>query len=233
MTLPDRYRQTALANAWPMLDRLVARLCVLAGLASSSSSASLASAPLARVLRCKLLRLLRPAEALARRLVLLLARELPADAPASPVGKSARTPSQSRTAPGPQSSFRLFEPVAAFSANAVRGRRQRPPKSAGPRLLDLSGPFPQPAVQCDEPPAPRPCRLIARIRGLQRCLAAPERHAARLARAMFRRAASVAVFRRANPLRPGWPPGARSVHTPPEIRTLLSVLCFELRARPG
>lgn len=234
MTLPDRYRRTALAKAWPLLERLVGTLCLMAGLSNAGGSDGTAGRQLAAPLRRNLLRLLRPAEALARRLIVLIAREEAAEA------RTAACPGQKSRHAGfcsqpPSACFSLYEPIAPLApAQPTRmPDRLRPPAgSLGPRILDLSGDYPAETLAPVPELPPRPDRVLARIRGLQACLAAPSRYARRLARAMARRLASV-VFRRANPLRPGLAPGARSAHTPPEVREMLSLLSTETKARPG
>lgn len=206
----------------------------MAGLSGAGGADRTAGRELAAPLRRKLLRLLRPAEALARRLIVLLAREEYGEARAAACpGRMTRRAGSGSEAPS--ACFSLYEPIAPLapgSSARLSVRPRLPAGSLGPRILDLSGDYPAETLALAPEPPPRPDRVIARIRGLQACLAAPSRYARRLARATARRLASV-VFRRANPLRPGLAPGARSAHTPPEVREMLRLLSTETKARPG
>lgn len=217
-----------------MLDRLVAALCLMAGLFGTGRRDTPDTQRLTGRLRQEVLRLLRPAEALARRLILLLAREPGLAGQPVPARQTQQPPRRTESPLRvPRSCFSLYEPVAPLTPAqfTLFPARRRPPASfQAPRLLDLSGPYPADSAPPEPDHTPDP--LITRIRGLQACLAAPGRYARRLAGAMARRLAS-SVFRRANPLRPGWPPGARSGHTPADVREMLRLLCLELRARPG
>lgn len=207
-----------IARVWPRLVALVARLAKLAAQAGATGD---------RGLRLQAFRLLRPAEALARRIIMRLAEEIDAgDLQALRASPARAAPP--RPAHKAACSFCLFEPVPTFAAcfglSKGRGRFR-----ASPRILDLDGP------SLDSAAAPAPATadtLTRRVEALQRVLDAPDRSARRLARRIARTLAAPASDRRITPLRPGWPPGLRSLDTPDWLKAVLLDLNHELRSRP-
>lgn len=205
-----------IARVWPRLAALVA------GIAAMVAHGS----PQDRAVRLKAMRLLRPAEALARRIITLLADRMDA----GPLNSESRgaTARKSRGSQRRSTGFALFEPVATCAASIGRpGRRRR--FSSGPRIVDLLGAHSAatyPVAVWSEPP------LIARIAALKDVLAAPERHAMRLARRRARALEADATRPRLSPLRPGWPPGIHGRDTPDWLVAVLDDLTAQIRCRP-
>ena len=140
---------------------------------------------LPRGLAARALAVLRPCEAMARRLLYLIAPTLPA------IPAKAGASSRSFPLPAAQDSgqrrdsrkvaFRFSEPLGSG------------PKATGPHIRFLDGPSPPPAP----PRPPRPprapqtsARLLARIAALQHVIDHPDAHARRLARWLARRRAT-------------------------------------------
>ena len=193
---------------------------------------------LPRYLHCKVLRLLRPAEAAARRLVIVAARGLevpparlhePKPKPAilcNGVGTGILTPSHlqaGRSRPAPRTlALPLFDPLPGW------GDRRRPVAKSVPRI-SVPGYTERLPVAIAVPPSPRDPidarRLLLRFQALGRVLDDLPRHARRFARwrARGKEAAQDKKphrpFRRVWPLRPGRPPGWRRnpVHDVHEI----------------
>ena len=205
-----------IARVWPRLVALVAHIAAMVAHAS----------PQDRAVRLKAMRLLRPAEALARRIITLLADQMDsAPLVSDPRGVRANTKlTRKRHSTG----FILFEPVATCAASIGKaGRRRR--FSSGPRIVDLLGAHPAlPHKQAvsSEPP------LSARIAALQTALETPERPAMRLARRRARALSSDAPRPRLTPLRPGWPPGIHGRETPDWLVAALDDLNAQIRCRP-
>ena len=108
MTAPDRHLTLAMARAWPQLERLAALVGVLLGAAGR--------AQLSREARIGALRLLRPAEALVRRLIVLMARQMTvkaAPAVSGPVDPNCEAGKRDRS---PKPRFRLFEPLPSLAS---------------------------------------------------------------------------------------------------------------------
>lgn len=189
---------------------------------------------LPRHLHRAILRLLRPAEAAARRLIIAAARGLavpPWREPARKVEARRKRHFQPKMPPQPQPRHaprRLALPLADPLQNPLR--RRAPARPAGIPLLWASGmTTPRPALPA--PPAPNDLldatRLRLRLDALGRALGDLPRQALRFARWRARQA-----FWRAHdakrlrwPLRPGRPPGAvrpggrRETH---EVQTVLA-----------
>lgn len=205
-----------IARVWPRLVALVAHIAAMVAHAS----------PQDRAVRLKAMRLLRPAEALARRIITLLADQMDsAPLVSEPRGVAAnRNLNQKRRS----TSFTLFEPVATCAASIGKsGRRRR--FSSGPRIVDVLGSnvaYARPNAVVIEPP------LHARIAALQTALEAPERHAMRLARRRARALSNDASRPRLTPLRPGWPPGIHGRETPDWLVAALDDLNAQIRCRP-
>lgn len=168
--------------------------------------------PVARALRNAALALLRPAEAAARRLIVIAARGLavPPGAPFPGAHVFHRTPQKTESVPA----FPLFDRWKRF------GPLLRPLPPAGiPRIRSFwSGPLlapalppapPPPVVKTADPDAPvDAARLRLRLASLEAALADLPRQARRLARRRARAAAAPDIVPR-SPLRPGRPPGHR------------------------
>ncbi|NRC55728.1 hypothetical protein [Neoaquamicrobium sediminum] len=189
-----------------------------------------------------MLRLLRPAEAAARRLIVVAARDLvvtlpparprkPAPQPAAPAlrrlgiavsplatGAAAAITAPARPRPAP--SLSLVDPI-----RLPRPRRHVPPHRA-PRISFPGAadrrPLPQPPAPDDPLDA---TRLGLRLRALADALDDLPKHARRFARWRARRDREVTAgrVRRLSPLRPGRPPGARRSSTR-EIHEVLADL---------
>ena len=187
----DQYATGCLERAWPHLAALVARIARLLG----------GDGPFTRALRSQALKLIRPAESLARRLLILKAvqRSL---APAGPARPGTIPPA----------------PPAASS------RRPQPPRLALteklPRCDWISEtPFPEPEPRTRH--VLDNARLaeqvsgaltLSRLAALQDVIARPAHHAARMARWLARNVKPGS--RRPYPLAPGTPVGA--VKHPPD-----------------
>ena len=205
-----------IARVWPRLVALVAHIAAMVAHAS----------PQDRAVRLKAMRLLRPAEALTRRIITLLADQMdPGPLTSRPC---CGTDQKNRNRKCRSTGFTLFEPVATCAASIGKaGRRRR--FSSGPRIVDLLGihrAIPQQLAVLSEPP------LSARIAALQTALEAPERHAMRLARRRARALSSDAPRPRLTPLRPGWPPGIHGRDTPDWLVAALDDLNAQIRCRP-
>ncbi len=205
-----------IARVWPRLVALVAHIAAMVARAS----------PQDRAVRLKAMRLLQPAEALARRIITLLADQMdPGTLLSRPCCGTAQ---KIRARKHHSTGFTLFEPVATCAASIGKsGRRRR--FSSGPRIVDLLGAhpaLPQQKVASSEP------TLSARIAALQSALETPERHAMRLARRRARALSSNAPRPRLTPLRPGWPPGIHGRDTPAWLVAVLDDLTAQIRCRP-
>ncbi len=166
-----------------------------------------AGGPIARGLRNAALALLRPAEAAARRLIVIAARGIvapPRTTGLVPEGLGAgrdRTPASAARPPA----FRLFDPPRRF------GRKIRVAPAAAPRIRTFWGPAlaasppPAPAAIPFDPDAPVDSGpLRRRLAALEGALADLPRQARRFARWRAR-----PDMRARWPLRPGRPPGWR------------------------
>ncbi|RIJ25859.1 hypothetical protein D1224_01700 [Henriciella barbarensis] len=205
-----------IARVWPRLVALVAGIAAMLEGAGASD----------RAMRLRAMRLLRPAEALARRIITLLADRLEADLPPLRDGGGQKRPEPVRRRHS--AGFVLFEPVATCAASISRpGRGRR--FHAGPRIVDVLGLIAVSPTQRDTPAKPR---LEGRIAALQKAVEAPERHALRLARRRARALSSDGPRPRLTPLRPGWPPGIRGRETPGWLTAVLDDLTVQIRCRP-
>lgn len=225
------------------LKRVLAMLVTMAGLQADGTCSTLP-----RHLHRAVLRLLRPAESAARRLVIVAARGLVLVRPRRGQAEARRG---QRPARPPHLGFALFDPLRPIHAPR---RRQ----SAVPRLC-VPGLTPRFAVPLRPAPSPEDAvsaaRLALRLAALARALDDLPGHARRFARWQARRdgaAASPAAsgrqaddagrrtearprprFRRIWPLRPGRPPGAprRASHPVHDILDVVHGLAFEVLER--
>lgn len=195
------------------------------------------SPTISRPLHRAVLRLLRPAEAAVRRLVIVMARDLVVP-PARPKPASAailRRPGVKAGRPQrPRApSLPLLDPLRM-------PRRKRPSASGVPRICvpGFTAPFPIVVRRPGEPVSS--AGLVRRLEALGRVLDDPARQARRFARWRANVAASTRetagaggrsgkiLFRRVWPLRPGRPPGwqRRSTHEVHELLTVVHGLAF-------
>ncbi len=199
---------------------------------------------LPRHLHRAVLGLLRPAEAAARRLIIVAARGLVV-APLSPRKPKARpvipnkagragqpTPAESLASRVP--ALPLFDPLPPWSS------RRRSIARGVPRISvpGFSGPFPIPAPPSPDDPV-NAARLALRLGTLASALDDLPAQARRFARWRARRAASAQNrdrIRRVWPLRPGRPPGQRPAkrrrHEVYEILHDLHGLAFDVLEQP-
>jgi hypothetical protein len=212
------------------LKSVLASLVAMAGITNGAAT-------MPRLLHRTLLRLLRPAEAAARRLVIVATRGLVVTLPPARLRKPkvSANPPPGRASPRKAShGFQLFDPLP-------RPRRPRRSSRSGvPRICfpGLSDPFPirRPPVADDPVDA---VRLNLRLTALASALDDLPRQARRFARWRVARDARAQNFgqdaagaknsrqsgriRRVWPLRPGRPPGARTRPTH-EVHDILETL---------
>lgn len=228
----------AIENNRMALKRILTELIVMAGLSDAEADRGV-KATIRRSLAIAVLRILRPAEAAARRLIIALARDLPrpqlagstllrsreadpavrdlapSGAPGVPDHRLAsnREPATARSA---NPSFPLLDPLRQF----FRHRQNALPNYALPRI---SIPGVTPDAWRSSPSSPydliSAARLNARLAALERVLDDMPRHARRFARwsAVHERQCSQQRTRRLSPLRFGKPPGCRLTSWNPDV----------------
>jgi len=202
------------------LLRIVEMLFALIGL---DGNAAIATLP--RCTRNYVLRILRPAEAAARRLIIIAGREVVVSTrPCASAGSRARRKPSATTIvypPGyrPVGETRraetdraapelpLLDPLKRFSFHPpIRGAKSFPRIS----IIGITEPRPIPAIRPPSPDDPQDARrLCIRLQALKRALDDLPGQARRLARWKARRDLGVLRARRLCPMRPGWPPGHR------------------------
>lgn len=203
----------AVERAWPQLLALIARAAAILHV-----SEGIAPTLVTRTARKAALRLIRPAEALVRRLIFTLAARyhttpLPPGPHLPPEDKPGPAPRTAApiTTSGPRTpNFRLFEHVASLAS------------IIGPPRAETFGPPKPPTKLCS------PARLIARIDALKHAIETHADLAARYARAVPR-AIAERWCARVDPLRRGHPPGAASRHTEPWLADSLYLLTMWIR----
>jgi hypothetical protein len=175
--LDDQDMEIVAPEGWARLDRVVLMAADLLG--------PVANAILPKGIAAKILAILKPAEALARRLLYLLAPTItlkpapPAKAGASP----SSVPAPTARNPGLRRDSRKI--LFRLTEAPTRG-----PKPTGPRIRYLDGP-PAPPKPPARPSAPQTAaKLRDRLIALSMVLGDPDHHARRLARFLARRAAS-------------------------------------------
>lgn len=226
MTARARSLETTIDTAWQRLAVMMAALC-----ASLPADWEGTANPFSRAVRLGVLRLLRPAEALARRLILTMARELRLAAPKSVdrASKDASTkPATGRPAPR-NSGFSLSEPMASLGAACRLAPASQSPFKAGigPRILTLDSTGTM--VNTIDGTVRTP-RVKIRLMALLTAMKDPAPLARRLARRLLK--ARAAYTLRRLPLRPGRAPGWSCRHTPDWLREALSVFTREARGWP-
>jgi hypothetical protein len=197
------------------LKRILATLVAMAGFpvlhAGEGAAVASGDGTLPRYIHTALLALLRPAEAAARRLVIIAARGLvvgrrkvrpQAETPRKVLATPPKTPPRALSLP-------LVDPLPRW--------KRRVPHPGVPRISvpGFTTPF---AIAERREPSPDdpidPARLFLRLNALADVLDDLPRHARRFARWRATRTgaqeAGPTRFRRIWPLRPGWPPGHRS-----------------------
>lgn len=207
---------------WPRLRALVAQVCALVGWASGPAPAQLPA-----YLRLAALRLLRPAEAMARRLVLLeaVAEALPSVKISAHPGRDPGSPATGRRQAAKDPGLRreerklllpLTDTLPGFPAPHNDQRRIPDAEVPRVRLMDASAVWTPPPGASRDADRPVPsARTFARLAALQALLDDPAPAARRMARWLARSAAMGALPpehrrpARISPLRPGRPPGYR------------------------
>ena len=183
------------------LLRIVAALFAMTGLADDTEAPALL---LPRHLRNAVLRLLRPAESAARRLIVIAARGLTGRPRSAGNGFDAKTFGDKGGKAPRKPAFALFDPRKAFPARPVVRRSRTVPRIC---VVGFNDPAPLPLGQFIMSDVPVEARQIAcRLHALRGALDDISGQARRLAR----RQAVPALPRkpaRLSPLRPGRPPG--------------------------
>ncbi len=188
-------RQEIFEGQHRALLRLVAALVSLAGTAVAVA--------LPPGIRRAILRVLRPAEAAGRRLVVVAAEELSVPAPAQRQAPSAPIPKGNGAA---VPCFALFDPRKRFAASNDGARMLA---GYGPRIDGIA--LTEPSTP--EGREPSDARVMGRLLALHAALEDIPKQARRLARVLARRRAADEIPRRTSPLRPGFPPGHRQRQT--------------------
>lgn len=210
----------AMQRAVPLIERMVLVMSGLLGIGRDELPERIS-----RETHSKITRLLRPVEALLRRLIILMARDVDM---AAVTPRVVRKSALRRRKPASATAhFRLFEPLSHLTS--VRRGAPARQRGNGPRCFDLSQPFPAlPEVPQDKAAAP----LFHRIEAVQRALENSSRLARRYAGFLARARQPKAVPGRFCAMRPGPAPGARSAYTPPDLRDLLAFFTAEVRRGP-
>jgi hypothetical protein len=212
------------------LLRIVAALFAMAGLADGEMTATLP-----RSLHNHLLRILRPAEAAVRRLVIIAARGLVV------LVVPARRKQATTTTTTPTTGKRvaaipalpLIDPLKRFD---VRPRRRRARSFPRISVIGVSEPrpipddwFPSPDDLLDAAP------LCRRLHMLKRALDDLDGHAKRFARWRAKRDLGLNRSPRFNPMRPGRPPGyrKRAFHAVDDVLRECHALALDLERTPG
>ena len=200
---------------------------------------------LPRHLHRAVLRLLRPAEAVARRLIIVMARDLPhpevrGQSPSLEGRTHAAKPASPKARkPGKRTTLPLFDPLP-------RWRGPRRPVAAGVPRISFHGDGASAPLPPRQPPMPDDpidaTRLALRLRAVAAALNDLPAHAGRFARWRARRDAALkdqaqrkpsarrGVTRRVWPLRPGRPPGwraaGRHAHPVHDVLNIVHDLAF-------
>ncbi len=222
MTQLVPHAEQCLALNWPRVAALAARITVLLG----------AGAMLPRSLRNQALRLLRPAESMLRRLLVLMAIKQSAiwnrNSPHPKLSQGRRRTAKDQAARGraPAQNFPLLDPLHLPSMV------QPPPPYAtfGPRIWSLGSDWTCLPAETELPELLPIARLQDRLARLQAALDTPGKHVARMARWLARRG-NGGRPRRLFPMRPGRPPGyARRGNDQLGLSALLDLTYFAWRA---
>lgn len=187
MSYEARYKDRFLERGFGVLRELLARAFALAGVRSFAGLSGLSTAH-----RMAALGILRPAEALARRMLVVMALGIVLPALVARGARAGISPGRNRRAGG----FSLTESRPSTTPYHLR----RPICQPRPRIRSFDDPI-EPAREAP----PEGARLIARLYALEALLADPARQARRMARWFSRRRAGA----RRSPLRLGRPPVGR------------------------
>ncbi len=184
------------------LARILAGLFALLGL-----TAGAVPGRISRQLHRAILRMLRPAESAARRLIVVLARTIKVKASPPRPGPAGLVRARQRK---PRLSFQLFDPRQRFFREPPR---PKPDPRAQPRISFFGNGEVRRISLGGEPPSPSdgletPAHLARRLEALKTALDDLPRQARRLARALARREKSPRL-KLQGPLRPGPAPGFR------------------------
>ncbi len=175
------------------LIRVVSALLASAGLAAGA-----VIVVLPRDVRLSVLRVLRPAESAARRLIVVAAQRLGF---AAPGGRRALVGMIPKGEGGTMPRFALFDPRKRFPELSTGAGFAR---GFAPRISGVDEVRVDPRIR-----AKSDMRLIARLKALHAALKDISGQARRLATVLAKRRATGEVPRRTSPLRPGFPPGHR------------------------
>ncbi|MEM5515725.1 hypothetical protein WNY37_02115 [Henriciella sp. AS95] len=216
----DYHVSIAMQKALPLLAGLIAQAWAILRVAER-----VAPTRISRLAHARVLRLIRPAEALVRRLIALLAEKvhstpLPPQRPHVPIRPAmvsgAEPEGPGAAAPQPETpTFALYEFMPSFVRHYLEGETTPVPQSG----------FGPPAPTCN------PGRLIARLEALQQAIDNRHAIALRLARSTPRKIARNSAAR-VTPWRLGWPPGGKSAHTEPWLADMLSLFMMAIRRIP-
>ena len=191
---------------------------------------AIATPHLSRQSRNAILRVLRPAESAARRLIVIAARFCNAK-----VKASTRTlpnfaqfqPSTAQHTPR----FKLFDPRKRFAAPHTQAFKM--PNKSLPRISVIGVSTPAFAARPQNRPL-NAAALIARLKALQDALSDLPKQAKRLARQLDKRKTAPPGPRRVPPMRPGLPPSthANPAHEVDNILKECHALALQLPAAP-
>ncbi|KDA03977.1 hypothetical protein [Hyphomonas oceanitis] len=172
--LDEQDMEIVAPEGWARLDRVVLMAVDLLG--------PVADAILPKGVAAKILAILKPAEALARRLLYLLAPDLISMSPAKAGASSSSVPAPTARDPGLRRDSRKI--LFRLTEAPTRG-----PRPTGPRIRYLDGPPAPPKPPARPSAPPTAAKLRDRLIALSMVLGDPDHHAKRLARFLARRAA--------------------------------------------
>lgn len=196
------------------LLRMLEALFALAGI--KPGGAAVARLPTGVISQIR--RVLQASESAVRRLVMVLAEDLPKPAlrkRAGPVGKIVRGNGDKDRVP----CFGLFDARKSFPelAHLSPQRKRIVPAHLAPRIIDFDRPFtprpPKPEPPVRDPQAAR--RVCRRMQALHHALQDLQAQARRMKRAMAKAESAPPGPKCYGPRRPGWPPGYRPEQTHP------------------
>ncbi|MEH6810553.1 MAG: hypothetical protein V7651_16975 [Hyphomonas oceanitis] len=181
--LDEQDMEIVAPEGWARLDRVVLMAVDLLG--------PVADAILPKGVAAKILAILKPAEALARRLLYLLAPTITLP-PATPAPRSvspAKAGASSSSVPAPTARDPGLRRDSRKILFRLTEAPTRGPKPTGPRIRYLDGPPAPPKPPARPSAPPTAAKLRDRLIALSMVLGDPDHHAKRLARMLARRAA--------------------------------------------